>query len=358
MNKRFKRVSAAMMAGTMAFGMGATAFAAETSGSTTGSGDFEGHVNKSVLSVQLPTVPESGDTTFAFIVDPEGLIAATEGAKHTGATFEQGASVYFQSAANTYTKDSSKLKVINKGSVAADVTVKAKTTEVTNVTMADSTTFSGTDAELYLGLLVADKDAVAIKAGDANEVSVKVGLAGVADNYEVTYNADQKKYEYTAKSGVADSAWNSFEFGLTGACNTKGNWSAESLAAPNVEVTWSYEEHPETGGADMLEENASAERGPSIAVTSYNYDRTATFDITADLGAGADAATKITTVKIGPDGTTFGTDLTSACVIDNSTGKITFPSGKLGSANVGDKKYIQVSFDKGSPVVLTLTITK
>ena len=82
-NKKFNKLIAAMLAGTMVFGMGTTAFAADGdpagTGNTTGAGAFEGHVDKDVLSVQLPTTPAA--TTFAYTMDPEGLIAATEGAR-------------------------------------------------------------------------------------------------------------------------------------------------------------------------------------------------------------------------------------------------------------------------------------
>lgn len=363
--KKLKKVLAGMLAGTMVLGLSSIAFAADGdpagTGNTTGSGEFEGHVNKEVLLVQLPTVPENNDTTFAYTMDPEGLIAATEGAKNKDADFEKGANVYFLSKENTYTKDSAKLKVINKGNVDADVTIKAETDASNDkVTMAADTTFAADDktAKLYLGLKVAGKDAVAIKkAGDTTPASVTVGLYGTPDNFEVTYDSDAKTYGYSEKADLSDTAWNSFEFGLTGACNPNGDWSTENLAAPDVTVTWSYVKHAD--GTEMLDKNAvetPQEVGPSIAVKEYNYDRTATFNIVTDFGAGDLAATSISSVKIGPDGTTFGTDLTSACTISGNT--ITFPSGKLGTASVGDKKYVQVTFDKGDPVVLTLTITK
>ncbi|MCI8640094.1 MAG: hypothetical protein HFG41_13400 [Coprococcus sp.] len=63
-SKKFNK----LLAGTMVLGMSATAFAAEGdpagTGNTTGTGEFEGHVDKNVLSVQLPTSPAA--TTFAY----------------------------------------------------------------------------------------------------------------------------------------------------------------------------------------------------------------------------------------------------------------------------------------------------
>lgn len=356
---RTKRMLAFVLAGTMTFGMGLTAFAAETtpvtSGGGTGAGELEGHVDKSVLSVTLPT--DSDTTTFKYTIDPEGLIAETQAAKYPGTTYASDTGVYFQTSDKNYTDKSAKLKVTNVGSVDADVTVAVSVAEGSGITaMKASNGFTeGGAQELYLGLLVNTGAAEAVTGfGDSGKLSKTVGLKGRPANFEVQYK--DSKYVYAAKDGVADTAWNSFEFGLEGACNKKGDYSADNFAVPTVTVTWSYAAHPTTGGADMLPENATDEAGPSIATTQYNYDRTATFDIVTNFGAGEKAATAIKSVKIGSDGVTFGTDLTSACIISGN--KITFPSGKLGTAAVGDKKYVQVAFDKGDAVVLTLTVTK
>lgn len=363
MRKETKKVLALMLAGTMTLGMSITGFAdtPSTTGSQTGDGMLEGHLDKSKLEVTLPTTADT--TTFAYTIDPEGLIAATEAAKYPGMTYNSLTGVYFKTSDKTYTDKSAKLKVTNVGSVDADVTVAVSVAENSGITAMkakDGFTAAGAE-ELYLGLLVNEDAGVAVTAaGDSGKATKTVGLKGRPTNFEVKYNND--KYEYVAKDGVADTAWNSFEFGLEGACNTKGNYSADKFAVPTVTVTWSYIEHPETGGATMLPENAQAqpeapaEAGPSIAQTEYDYDRTATFDIVTDFGAGDLAATAIKSVKIGSNNTTFGTDLTSACTIEGN--KITFPSGKVTTVAVGSKRYVQVTFDKGEPVVLTLTITK
>lgn len=355
-----KRLLAGLLSGTMVLGMSVTAFAAdETSGTTDGTGKFEGHVDKSVLSVNLPTIPD-GSTPFAYTIDPEGLIAATQASKYPNTTYASETGVYFQTSTGNYTDKSAKLKITNKGSVDADVTVDvsvAAGSGITAMKAKDGFTDAGAN-ELYLGLLVNSDAGIAVTdfgTDDGKKATKTVGLKGRPTNFEVKYNDTDDKYEYAAKSGVADTAWNSFEFGLEGACNKKGTY-ADGFAVPTVTVTWSYAAHDTSKTDIMLGENATEKAGPSIAITSYNYDRTATFDIVANFGAGDDAATAIKSVKIGADGKTFATDLTSSCEIDGST--ITFPSGKLGTAAVGDKKYVQVSFDKGDPVVLTLTITK
>lgn len=203
-SKTFKKALAGMLATTMVLGMSMSAFAqtgtATGSGGGTGSGSFEGHVDKDVVAVTLPT--DNDTTTFAYKMDPEGLIAATNNAKYSDATFEEGANVYFQSAPNTWTKDSKKLKVTNKGTVDVDVTVTAKTDANSNVAMSTTKTFgeSDTDAKLYLGLQVANQPEVAVDTTDTAG-KVAVGLRGNDANYEITA-IEGGGYGYTAKTGV------------------------------------------------------------------------------------------------------------------------------------------------------------
>lgn len=303
-SKMFKKMLAGTLATTMVLGMSMTASAADNEGSGTGTGEFEGHVTKNVVAVTLPT---ASATTFAYKMDPEGLIAATDNAKYSGATFEEGANVYFQSATNTYTKDSAKLKVVNKGTADVDVTVKAEVADDTSVGMAASETFAADNknAELYLGLNVANQPTAAVKkTGSADGAEVVVGLKGKSDNFEITYD-ETDGYGYTAKAGIPDTAWNSFEFGLTGACNPNGDYSADALAASDVTVTWSYAERESDSTAPELAENAVADAAPSVE--SKTYIMTAGQDVLVDisLGAGDLAATGVSSVSYVVSGKTY-----------------------------------------------------
>ena len=80
--QKFKRFMAVALATTMVLGSSLTAFADEptTSGGTDGSGTSEGHVDKEVINVVLPTVA-SGSTPFAYTMDPEHLIQETNAGK-------------------------------------------------------------------------------------------------------------------------------------------------------------------------------------------------------------------------------------------------------------------------------------
>ncbi len=184
-----KKMLAIMLTGAMVLGTGATSLAAnDTTGSTTGAGDFEGHVEKSVTEVSLPT---DDGSTFKYILDPELLIKATDAAKYEGCTFEGNSGVYFQTGDSSYAADSKKLKVTNKGSEDVDVTLKAKVDSGSTVTMVDnSDVTTGTDKNLYLGLKVAEGDAKAATkkiTSTESDSTISVGLKGKADNFETTY---------------------------------------------------------------------------------------------------------------------------------------------------------------------------
>ena len=366
-NKKFNKILAAFLAGTMVLGMSLTAFAAEdgdaetsVAGSTTGEGAFEGHVEKSVLLVQLPTVSE-GDKTFAYTMDPEGLIAATEGAKDKTATFEAGATVYFLSAEKTYTSESAKLKVVNKGSVDADVTVTAETASNTNIAMAGSAVFGedNKNAELYLGLKVAAENAVAVKAhaDGTDPVSVTVGLKGTPGNFEVKYDEANKTYSYAAKDGVAETAWNSFEFCLTGACNPNGDYSDENLTAADVTVTWSYAERAEDSDATLLEENATTDKDASIGATGTYNKTTGVITATVDLGAGT-GATTLASAKYGSTEAKATNDVVNATISGTAfTGSVS-DAVKTGWANLSGPVYVVITLANGTSQTVTLTMTE
>lgn len=357
-SKKLKKVLAGTLVTTMVLGMSMTTFAqtgvATGSGGGTGTGTFEGHVDKDVVAVTLPT--DNNTTTFAYKMDPEGLIAATNNAKYSGQSFEAGANVYFQSAANTWSKDSEKLKVINKGTVDVDVTVAAKTAANTNVEMSTTKTFedTDTDAKLYLGLQVANQTEVAI---DTTETAgkVTVGLKGNGENYEIT-STDGGGYGYTAKTGVPDTAWNSFEFGITGACNPKGDYSATGLAGSDITVTWSYAVRASDSSAPMLTANAVADAAPSIATTTYTATTGTALPVTVNFGAGDKAAegiasitnvngnTAVPTTRFSLSGTTLTFDAT-------------FITNNMKFVNTDDGLKLKITFNDTAKTAVTITVT-
>ncbi len=218
--KNLKKLAAITLAATMAFGSTMTVFAEE--GVAEGSGSYEGGEMKyPTLSVTLLTIPAD---TYDYIADLNGLIAATANAKYENATFTGDTGIFFETSSNTYSENSAAQMVANENAQDIDVTVKLeqKTTGNAIIKYADSAAFGDTDTENKLYLAITDdaatnpNTAVLSAAGAA---TVKTTVAGVPGNYEVGYDADAGKYEYTKKAESALTDWNECSFILTGAIN-------------------------------------------------------------------------------------------------------------------------------------------
>lgn len=259
-----KKILAIVLATSMMLGSSITALADEpvTSGGTNGSGTNEGHVEKELINVVLPTVPE-GSTPFAYTMDPERLIQATSAAKYAeGTTFpeaEDDTGVYFLTGEKTYANESSTLQAINKSSCAIKLTVKVKTTQNTDKDIAlatTSTVATETAPNLYLGLKVGETTQVV----SATEASVEKVIAGNADNFEIAV----KDGDYVYQEKASASTWKAMNLSMEGAVSELA--AAEGTTAPTVNVTWEYAKAADdaTASDDAVDYSA----GPSVSITS------------------------------------------------------------------------------------------
>lgn len=243
-----KKWMAVALATTMVLGSTITVFAADgdentpaTSGSTVGAGTSEGHVDKHVINVILPTVAE-GSNPFAYTMDAERLIQETDGGKYAGATFptaESDTGVYFLTGTNTYANTSAALKVVSKSSVDVKLTVEVTVTSAdTDITLVDAAPASTvTEPQLYLGLKVGSSE-TAIKKGET--ISKEVTIQGKDENFVTKVESGVYVYaEKTPGEGEAALTWNEETISLTGAVSKA---SAKNLTAPTLTVTWRYED--------------------------------------------------------------------------------------------------------------------
>lgn len=243
--RNYKKILAAGLAVSMVMGSSVVAFAAEGSGSGSGSLDV---VEKSdVFDVVLPT--DSG-TTFDYILDPTGVIKATEAEKYGGATFADGATVFFANAATTeggsvtYSATSDAIKAVNKSTMDVDITVKASVADVSGITMASSGTFDADDTSAGLYLALKDSDTNnSDTAVTADGVELTSTIAALADAYETKY-VDGK---YVKQLKTDATGFEEYSFQLTGACNPKGEWAGLTEEPPVVNVVWSIEDPTVTG---------------------------------------------------------------------------------------------------------------
>jgi len=239
-----KRFLAAFLVATMVIGSSLTAFAEGpvTSGGTEGEGSPEGHVNKHIISVTLPTINE-GATPFAYTMDPERLVNETNAAKYAeGSIFTDDAKangVYFTTATNKYDDKSIELKAVSQSSADVKLIVEVETEASTNdIPLVDEApALSGdnavTDPQLYLALKVADTTK-AVKSDE--KVTFETTIAGKDANFQT--EVESGNYVYKAKTGD-DITWNEATIQMSGVVSKA---SAEGLTAPTLKVTWKYED--------------------------------------------------------------------------------------------------------------------
>lgn len=342
-----KKFMAIALVATMVFGSSLTAFAEDpvTSGGSDGSGASEGHVDKEVVNVVLPVIP-TGSTPFAYTMDPERLIQATDAAKYAeGTTFPKAAGdtgVYFLTGENTYANASNVVQAINKSSCDVTLTVKVKTTATgdADIALATSSTVATTGTpNLYLGLKVGTETTVV----SGTEQTVTKTIAGDPDNFEIavtTGENDAKSYVYQQKADA--TTWKAVNISMEGAVSNLP--IATTTTAPTVNVTWSYAKAADSATVDTADlvdySDTPASAAPSltgsnsITINSSNAGKALTIGLS--LGSGAEAATAVT--KVDCNGGTITTDkyeLTSSGL----ELKAAFVDAMLGSSNTADRVF-------------------
>ena len=327
---------------TMVFGSCITAYAEApaTSGGENGAGRPEGHLEKKVTNVVLPTVAQ-GTTPFNYTMDPERLINATNGDKYAqGTVFPEEASdtgVYFLTDTNKYANESKALTVTNKSScdIALSVNVKATATAGgTDIALAESSTVATTgNPNLYLGLKVGDQT----KVVSATEQTVTTTLAGIPGNFETKVVNDAYKYQEVENA----TGWKTIDISLEGAVSKLP--ITTTTTAPTVNVTWSWTD-------------PSASAAPSIAVTSYDMVADTPVTVSYSLGLGDAAAEAIESViwtNAYPDANLYGSAEYVTKNLEAKTFTLTAASINNMIARDGDSQTIKVTFDDGTSINLT-----
>lgn len=277
--KKTKKMMALALAVSMVMGSSFAAFAEDPapttpggSGSTTAEGSVEGHVDKEVLKVVLPTVPE-GSSAFAYTMDPERLIQDTEHAKYDAdvefPAKENDTGVYFLTGPKKYENSSKEYQVINKSSCNVTLSIKAKTVENTanDITLATSKTLTSTAAELYLGLIVGKPGTSTATALSGSENTITKTIAGTPTNFKVGVinNADgTKSYTYQEKADA--TTWKSMKIKMEGAVSQKD--ITKDVTAPKVEVTWSWAKAADTATPDASDSEDYTVAPPAVAITT------------------------------------------------------------------------------------------
>lgn len=366
--KKFKGFIAALIAMTTVMSsMSMMAFADEgpvvtttnpsvKSGGTSGTGEVEGIIDTEVFDVVLPTVAENA-TTFNFILDPQGLLAATNGAAHSNASFASGKYLFFANAATgggsvTYSDSSDVLTAYNLSN--EDVTLTVKGT----VTNADGITFTKDaplDDKAQIQLKIAGtSDAFFETKDDVTTATLTETIAAVTPTkdsstdptFVVSYSGG--KYSYALDSTIKDNK--AYEnapevskatFKLTGAASKNDDgkaWAAieESGTTPKVDLTWEI-------------------KSPFSSAPSANANVTANstaLTIPFDLGSGDIAATGIAKVECFHNGYPWSVVNTSDYTV--SSGQITFTESASNYFSAG--ALFKITFNDAASTVVDVKV--
>lgn len=249
----YKRILAVGLAASMVMGSSVVAFAAEGTG--TGSGSLDVVEKSDVFQVELPT--DSG-TTFNYILDPTGVIKETNAAKYEGATFAENATVFFANAATTeggatsYSATSDAIKAVNKSTMDVQIKVKASVAAASGITMSSTDTFDSADTTAGLYLALKDNDTNnADTAITTSGVELTSTIAALDDAYETKY-VDGK---YVKQLKADATGFEEYSFQLTGTCNPNGKWTGLTETPPEVNVVWSIADPTVTGPQITLSTN-------------------------------------------------------------------------------------------------------
>lgn len=249
----YKRILAVGLAASMVMGSSVVAFAAEGTG--TGSGSLDVVEKSDVFQVELPT--DSG-TTFNYILDPTGVIKETNAAKYEGTTFAENATVFFANAATTeggatsYSATSDAIKAVNKSTMDVQIKVKASVAAASGITMSSTDTFDSADTTAGLYLALKDNDTNnADTAITTSGVELTSTIAALDDAYETKY-VDGK---YVKQLKADATGFEEYSFQLTGTCNPNGKWTGLTETPPEVNVVWSIADPTVTGPQITLSTN-------------------------------------------------------------------------------------------------------
>lgn len=197
-----------------------------------------------VFKVILPTIPED-DTTFDYILDPQGLIELTDAKKYGGTdevAFEHDKTLYFKTSRTedgrpVYDNVSNALTVTNMSSREVKITVKATIANSESITMSESSTFDADDTSTSIYLALTDGTNTIPITSDPAVLNAVINAP--EDAYETVWDGEKNVYELTDTAKKEDyDGFQKYSFWLTGACNANADWSNVEGQIPEVFVVW------------------------------------------------------------------------------------------------------------------------
>ena len=198
--------------------------------------------DKDIVSVELPVIRENEDSPFDYLIDPQGLLYETGAIKYGGGKVDENATILFRNHDGEYdfSRHSDQLVVTNRSNVPVTVTISAGIENVGDAELVQSDDFTDSEERsIYLALV--DDRGSRIPLSEDEDVSISVQMNQAPDNaYINRIDEETQSYEYVFSANPDEIEFDTYSFGLEGACNPNGEWQNISVC-PKVSVTWKVE---------------------------------------------------------------------------------------------------------------------
>ncbi len=366
--KNLKRFVAIMLTATMVIGTTAMAFAADPEYSQ--AGDIEGWVNKKIFSVLVPT---ASNNALKMLVDPQGLIKATEAAAKEGLSdndFEAGATVLFPRTTGTYkyAAESESISMANVGTVSVNYSLTAKVEELGGIALSgNGADYNNTTdkAVLYIEMkkgtlptyeTVANTSWATKSAGSptttdgiivsGNGISVAVSadvVPTVRDLYEVSWNSVDKYTYGIPKTSVSTAKVEAYKNNSGGLLTTsfigKTNngdlkaWKDVTAAKPKLTLTYTF---------TKIDPDADAQDLPSDGKQAYAVFTQNNFWLGSADGVGIEGLTSTSQVS---KFTINGVNVLSKATVQNGFLKVTWTDASSLGLTAASKFTIDATID-------------
>lgn len=228
-------------------------------------------VGNDVVSMSLPIVSDSETSVFDFILDPQGLLYSTDAVRYGGGTVEEGATLLFYNKEGDYnfSHHSDWLTVTNRSTVPVRVTITAQVTDLGDIRLVESADFAeSTEPDIYLAIV--DDQGNIQPLSDDGQASVSLEMDAAPENtYVFRLDEETHTYQYGMSMDPNRIDFDTYSFGLIGACNANAEWQNISVH-PTITVTWCVEpimpeqedgfvEEESNTGDDSGDDNAPAD---------------------------------------------------------------------------------------------------
>jgi len=215
-----------------------------------------------LISVVLPVVEEKD--LFSFFIDPLHILYHTFGSSGGSVMVEEDACLLFYNrdgSGYTFSSRSDHLEIINKSTVPVEVTITAKLEDADGISIVPSREFGEEDScDLYLALVDDKGNEQPLSEDGEAFIVVRLDRAPL-EAYSYVFCEDTGAYEYVCQ--VGEVAFDSYFFGLTGACNERGDWTSINGKA-HVTISWNVE--------PIVSEESEAEGNPEDSENSVDSE--------------------------------------------------------------------------------------